>query len=51
MQTIENLKYLVGKWKGNGTAKFPTINTFGYTEKLIFSTNDNNPVIQFEQKA
>ena len=51
MQTIENFRHLVGKWQGNGIAEYPTIKTFEYTEELSFTTNEKNPVIQFEQKA
>lgn len=49
--TINELKYLVGKWHGEGLAEFPTIKSFDYLEDLFFSSNLKNPVLHFEQKA
>lgn len=48
---IDELSYLIGTWKGDGIAKFPTIKTTEYVEKLVFSTNYDFPVLHYEQKT
>lgn len=48
---IEKLFPLIGTWKGDGTAKFPTIKTVEYMEKIEFSRIGTNPVIFYEQKT
>jgi hypothetical protein len=35
--TMNALRRLLGKWRGNGIATFPTISTFEYREELEFS--------------
>ena len=48
---IENLSKLHGSWKGIGTGKFPTIDSFKYEEHLRFEVNLAYPLIHYEQKT
>ncbi|MCB0723806.1 MAG: FABP family protein [Ignavibacteriae bacterium] len=48
---IPKLTPLLGKWTGKGTAQFPTIDTTGYTEEMVFAKYDYNDVIHYEQKV
>jgi hypothetical protein len=48
---IKKLAPLLGLWKGEGTAQFPTITTCPYREELRFESNGDEPVIHFEQKT
>lgn len=43
---IKPLSWLLGKWKGDGVGKYPTIKDFTYTEELTFS-HVGQPNIQF----
>jgi len=45
------LHFLLGKWKGNGFGKFPTIDTFYYIEELTFECDGLNDLIHYEQKT
>ncbi|HJZ80906.1 MAG TPA: FABP family protein [Pyrinomonadaceae bacterium] len=49
--TIARLSALVGTWKGEGKGCFPTITSFNYTEECVFSSNDSEPLIHFEQRT
>ena len=49
--TIARLSALVGTWKGEGKGRFPTITSFNYREECVFSSNDCEPLIHFEQKT
>lgn len=49
--TLARLSALLGTWKGEGNGKFPTITAFDYTEECIFTSNDWEPMIHFEQKT
>lgn len=51
MVTINNIRNLLGSWKGDGIAEFPTIQTFEYREELHFASNEKNPVLHFNQTA
>lgn len=42
---------LEGEWKGEGFAKFPTIQDTGYTEVLIFTPDRYKDSIHFNQKT
>jgi hypothetical protein len=42
---------LLGVWRGTGNGKFPTIESFAYTEELKFESNSCEPLIHFEQKT
>lgn len=48
---IGNLSFLVGTWKGNGAAQYPTIKTVEYSEELIFKQMEGFDVLQYEQKT
>lgn len=45
------LRLLLGSWRGTGSAKFPTIPTFEYTEVLRFELDAERPLIHYEQRA
>jgi hypothetical protein len=45
------LHFLLGKWTGNGSGKFPTITSFNYTETLTFNFDGVNDLIQYEQRT
>lgn len=49
--SISEISNLIGTWKGNGIAKFPTIKPAEYVEKLVFTTNYDFPVLHYEQKT
>ena len=42
---------LAGTWRGEGFAKFPTIEPTGYTEEITFKTDADKQVIHYAQKA
>jgi hypothetical protein len=42
---------LKGTWKGEGFAKFPTIEDTGYTEQWTFKPDEDKNTIQYEQKT
>ncbi len=44
-------RLLLGNWRGNGTASFPTIPTFAYREELEFTANDVQPILRYEQRT
>lgn len=48
---FNNIKNLLGKWNGYGVAKYPTIKTEEYFEKLIFTTNEEFDTLHYEQKT
>ena len=48
---IEKLTPLLGMWKGNGNANFPTIASTGYIEELEFSRIEKNHVLTYVQKT
>ena len=50
-QIFERLSKLQGSWKGRGTGKFPTIDSFEYEEHLEFEVNLAYPLIHYEQKT
>jgi hypothetical protein len=45
------LHFLLGKWTGNGSGKFPTITSFNYTETFTFNFDGVNDLIQYEQRT
>lgn len=49
--TIAELGFIVGKWKGTGLAEYPTIASVDYDEGLVFTRNDKDPVIHYEQRT
>ncbi|HEY4196527.1 MAG TPA: heme-binding beta-barrel domain-containing protein [Mucilaginibacter sp.] len=51
-QVFELLKNtLPGIWRGEGFAKFPSIEPTGYTEVIAFTTDTDKQVIHYAQKA
>ncbi len=49
--TIIDLTSLVGKWQGIGYAEYPTIMPMEYREETIFTNNNKDAVIHFEQRT
>ena len=49
--SLEYLRQLLGRWQGNGSASFPTIQTFPYREELEFMANDVQPLLRYEQRT
>ncbi len=49
--TIADLGFIVGKWEGTGLAEYPTIASVDYDEGLVFTRNDKDPVIHYEQRT
>jgi len=48
---MEALRPLIGEWSGGGHGKFPTIDSFRYTETMRFYWNGIEPMLQFEQRT
>ncbi|MBX7045668.1 MAG: FABP family protein [Ignavibacteria bacterium] len=48
---IEQLNFLLGVWKGEGHASYPTIKSTDYTEELSFERVEGDKSIQFLQKT
>ncbi len=51
IQVMNLIRPVLGKWRGNGVAVFPTIATFEYHEELEFTANDAQPVLRYEQRT
>ncbi len=51
LQVMILIRPLLGNWRGNGVAAFPTIATFEYREELEFAANDVQPVLRYEQRT
>jgi len=51
LATFARLAALVGTWRGEGSGRFPTIASFDYREECVFSRNECEPLIHFEQKT
>jgi len=45
------LHFLLGKWKGSGFGKFPTIESFEYDEELFFEHDGLNDLIHYQQRT
>lgn len=48
---IEQLEFLLGTWKGEGHASYPTINSADYTEELTFESCGEENKIEFSQRT
>lgn len=48
---ITDLGFIVGKWEGTGLAEYPTMTPVDYEEGLVFTRNDKDPVIHYEQRT
>lgn len=42
---------LLGVWRGSGQGNFPTIDAFTYDEEIVFTSNEVEPLICYEQKT
>lgn len=49
-ETLEPLAALVGTWRGTGTASYPTINDFSYTEEFVV-TDIGKPFLVYSQRT
>jgi THAP4-like, heme-binding beta-barrel domain len=49
--TIADLGFILGKWEGAGLAEYPTMASVDYDEGLVFTRNDRDPVIHYEQRT
>lgn len=49
--SFNDLPFIIGKWEGTGHAEYPTISSLDYTEELVFSINNKDTVIHYEQKT
>lgn len=49
--TMKLLWPLIGRWRGNGAASFPTIPTFEYREAMEFVANESQPFLRYEQRT
>ena len=50
-QTLQLIRRLVGNWRGNGIAQFPTTPTFEYREELAFVANEVQAFVRYEQRT
>lgn len=48
---ISDMGFIIGKWEGAGHAEYPTITSVDYEEGLVFTRNDKDPVIHYEQRT
>ncbi len=49
--SIADLGFIIGKWEGTGLAEYPTIASVDYDEGLVFTRNDKDSVIHYEQRT
>ena len=49
--TISDFGFIIGKWEGTGIAEYPTIRAVDYDEGLVFTRNDKDHVIHYEQRT
>jgi hypothetical protein len=50
-ELFEELRKLVGNWRGIGSGQFPTIEAFRYLEETAFAGNEGEMLVHFEQKS
>ena len=50
-ELFDELKQLLGVWKGVGRGGFPTIERFRYCEESKFTANDDEQLLHFEQRT
>lgn len=50
-ELFEELRVLVGTWKGEGRGQFPTIDAFRYWEETAFCENAGEMLVHFEQRS
>lgn len=51
MPTLNDLLFLTGFWKGQGTALYPTINNTAYTEELTIEYDTSKPGLFYIQRT
>jgi THAP4-like, heme-binding beta-barrel domain len=49
--SFNDLTFIAGEWEGTGHAEYPTIPSIDYIEKLVFSINNTDTVIHYEQRT
>ncbi len=49
--SMKTLRRFIGTWRGTGNGGFPTIDTFTYDEEIVFTSNDIEPLIRYEQRT
>ncbi len=49
--SFNDLIFIAGEWEGTGHAEYPTITSLDYSEKLIFTFNNKDNVIHYEQRT
>ena len=50
-ETLRLAQQVLGRWRGEGVAEYPTIQTFAYREELAFSANEVQPLLHYEQRT
>lgn len=50
-ELFDELKNLLGFWRGTGRGNFPTIEPFSFLEETRFTENAGEQVLHFEQKS
>ena len=45
------LQPILGVWTGEGRGRYPTIDSFAYTERLEFKLHPEREIISYEQSA
>lgn len=50
-EIFEELRILVGNWRGRGSGRFPTIEPFQYLEETSFSEGAGEMLVHFEQRS
>ena len=50
-EITNQLKRIIGRWTGTGTARFPTTPTFSYREELVFQLHETQPILHYEQRT
>jgi hypothetical protein len=48
---IEDLRFLLGKWRGSGEGVYPTIEPFSYTEEITFTAGPGKPFVAYTQRT
>jgi hypothetical protein len=50
-KTLRLAQQILGKWRGEGVAEYPTIQTFIYREEIKFSANQVQPLLHYNQRT
>jgi hypothetical protein len=50
-RAMRTLSQLLGMWRGEGIAEYPTTPTFPYREELEFTANAVQPALRYEQRT